>query len=250
MLSQTPKKTQGNPRLAVLNRDDASTRPGRRHAGEESMLQPHAWGQPLGRRDPRRPRPPELHCGRSGFPPAGANQPGGAVQRLKLPGRAGGDDPGVGDRPGNRGQGGSIHASRPRQNGTHPPRPIVLGHRGFRAHTQRPAAGAGHDPPDDLRAGDRGIWVRGAARPGKWRLMAEVSSEMADMSIFTAEDPRSESLAEILEEMARGATAKGGVVAAWSCSSSPSPGSWWAAASFPRSWAPSFAWSARVSTHR
>ena len=45
----------------------------------------------------------------------------------------------------------------------------------------------------------------------KRRMMAEVSAEWADISIFTAEDPRTESLDEILEEMARGAESKGGI---------------------------------------
>jgi UDP-N-acetylmuramoyl-L-alanyl-D-glutamate--2,6-diaminopimelate ligase len=45
----------------------------------------------------------------------------------------------------------------------------------------------------------------------KRRLMAEVASEMADVSIFTAEDPRTESMASILEEMALGAISKGGI---------------------------------------
>jgi UDP-N-acetylmuramoyl-L-alanyl-D-glutamate--2,6-diaminopimelate ligase len=45
----------------------------------------------------------------------------------------------------------------------------------------------------------------------KRRLMAEVSAEMADLSILTAEDPRSESLDSILAEMAQGARARGGV---------------------------------------
>ncbi len=44
----------------------------------------------------------------------------------------------------------------------------------------------------------------------KRRLMAEVSAELADLSILTAEDPRSESLEGILEEMAAGARARGG----------------------------------------
>ena len=44
----------------------------------------------------------------------------------------------------------------------------------------------------------------------KRRLMAEVAVEMADISIFTAEDPRTESLNSILEEMAVGAKSKGG----------------------------------------
>ena len=45
----------------------------------------------------------------------------------------------------------------------------------------------------------------------KRRLMAEVSAELADRTILTAEDPRTESLKGILEEMARGVAAKGGV---------------------------------------
>ena len=45
----------------------------------------------------------------------------------------------------------------------------------------------------------------------KRRMMAEVSAELADISILTAEDPRTESLDGILEEMAAGARAKGGV---------------------------------------
>jgi len=45
----------------------------------------------------------------------------------------------------------------------------------------------------------------------KRRMMAEVAIELADISILTAEDPRTESLEVILEEMAIGARSKGGV---------------------------------------
>jgi UDP-N-acetylmuramoyl-L-alanyl-D-glutamate--2,6-diaminopimelate ligase len=45
----------------------------------------------------------------------------------------------------------------------------------------------------------------------KRRMMAEVSARLADVSILTAEDPRTESLDAILEEMAQGARAEGGV---------------------------------------
>jgi UDP-N-acetylmuramoyl-L-alanyl-D-glutamate--2,6-diaminopimelate ligase len=45
----------------------------------------------------------------------------------------------------------------------------------------------------------------------KRQLMAEVAAELADISILTAEDPRTESLDGILEEMAEGARMKGGV---------------------------------------
>jgi len=45
----------------------------------------------------------------------------------------------------------------------------------------------------------------------KRRMMAEVSAELADASILTAEDPRTESLDEILAEMSAGARSKGAV---------------------------------------
>jgi UDP-N-acetylmuramoyl-L-alanyl-D-glutamate--2,6-diaminopimelate ligase len=45
----------------------------------------------------------------------------------------------------------------------------------------------------------------------KRRMMAETSVELADITILTAEDPRTESLEGILAEMAAGAAAKGGI---------------------------------------
>jgi UDP-N-acetylmuramoyl-L-alanyl-D-glutamate--2,6-diaminopimelate ligase len=45
----------------------------------------------------------------------------------------------------------------------------------------------------------------------KRRMMAEVSAQLADISILTAEDPRTESLEGILDEMAGGARRQGGV---------------------------------------
>lgn len=45
----------------------------------------------------------------------------------------------------------------------------------------------------------------------KRRMMAEVSAQGSDLTILTAEDPRTESLDGILEEMARGAVGKGGL---------------------------------------
>lgn len=45
----------------------------------------------------------------------------------------------------------------------------------------------------------------------KRRIMAEISAQLADLSILTAEDPRTESLDGILEEMAAGARSKGGL---------------------------------------
>jgi len=45
----------------------------------------------------------------------------------------------------------------------------------------------------------------------KRRLMTEISGELADLTILTAEDPRTESLDDILEEMADGIKSRGGV---------------------------------------
>jgi UDP-N-acetylmuramoyl-L-alanyl-D-glutamate--2,6-diaminopimelate ligase len=45
----------------------------------------------------------------------------------------------------------------------------------------------------------------------KRRLMAEISADLADISVLTAEDPRTESLEVILAEMASGALSRGGV---------------------------------------
>jgi UDP-N-acetylmuramoyl-L-alanyl-D-glutamate--2,6-diaminopimelate ligase len=45
----------------------------------------------------------------------------------------------------------------------------------------------------------------------KRRMMAEISTEYADISVLTAEDPRTEPLVAILEEMATGANSRGGV---------------------------------------
>ncbi|HLF75453.1 MAG TPA: UDP-N-acetylmuramoyl-L-alanyl-D-glutamate--2,6-diaminopimelate ligase [Anaerolineales bacterium] len=44
----------------------------------------------------------------------------------------------------------------------------------------------------------------------KRRMMAETSAELADLTVLTAEDPRTESLEGILREMAAGARSKGG----------------------------------------
>jgi UDP-N-acetylmuramoyl-L-alanyl-D-glutamate--2,6-diaminopimelate ligase len=45
----------------------------------------------------------------------------------------------------------------------------------------------------------------------KRRMMAEISIELADLTVLTAEDPRSEDLEIILAELAAGAIARGGV---------------------------------------
>jgi UDP-N-acetylmuramoyl-L-alanyl-D-glutamate--2,6-diaminopimelate ligase len=44
----------------------------------------------------------------------------------------------------------------------------------------------------------------------KRRMMAETSAELADLTMLTAEDPRTESLEGILDEMAAGARSRGG----------------------------------------
>ncbi|MCY3867291.1 MAG: UDP-N-acetylmuramoyl-L-alanyl-D-glutamate--2,6-diaminopimelate ligase [Chloroflexi bacterium] len=65
-----------------------------------------------------------------------------------------------------------------------------------------------------LTPGKRLIAVFGSAGlrdVEKRRLMAETSAQLADVTILTAEDPRTESLAEILAMMAAGCLARGGV---------------------------------------
>ncbi len=44
----------------------------------------------------------------------------------------------------------------------------------------------------------------------KRRMMAQIAAELADLTVLTAEDPRTESLAGILEEMAAGTKSRGG----------------------------------------
>ncbi|MGE5222922.1 MAG: UDP-N-acetylmuramoyl-L-alanyl-D-glutamate--2,6-diaminopimelate ligase, partial [Omnitrophica WOR_2 bacterium] len=65
-----------------------------------------------------------------------------------------------------------------------------------------------------LLAKNRVIAIFGAAGLRdrlKRRMMAEVSAEYADLTVLTAEDPRTESLDDILSEMAAGMLTKGGV---------------------------------------
>jgi UDP-N-acetylmuramoyl-L-alanyl-D-glutamate--2,6-diaminopimelate ligase len=65
-----------------------------------------------------------------------------------------------------------------------------------------------------LTEGKRLIAVFGSAGlrdRDKRRLMAEVSARLADFTILTAEDPRTESLSDILEAMAQGCISQGGV---------------------------------------
>ncbi|MCA9945947.1 MAG: UDP-N-acetylmuramoyl-L-alanyl-D-glutamate--2,6-diaminopimelate ligase [Anaerolineales bacterium] len=51
----------------------------------------------------------------------------------------------------------------------------------------------------------------GKRDPEKRRMMAEISSQLADRTVLTAEDPRTESLDDILAAMAAGSLAQGGV---------------------------------------
>lgn len=65
-----------------------------------------------------------------------------------------------------------------------------------------------------LPDGNRLICVFGSAGlrdVEKRRLMAETSAQLADMTVLTAEDPRTESLDDILEMMAQGCRSQGGI---------------------------------------
>jgi len=68
--------------------------------------------------------------------------------------------------------------------------------------------------PGSAANGPRIIAIFGSAGlrdRAKRRIMAEVSAELADLTVLTAEDPRTESLDGILAEMADGARSRGGV---------------------------------------
>jgi UDP-N-acetylmuramoyl-L-alanyl-D-glutamate--2,6-diaminopimelate ligase len=82
------------------------------------------------------------------------------------------------------------------------------------AHTPNALRGALETARTLAGAGGRVIAVFGSAGlrdRGKRRLMAAAGVELADTTILTAEDPRTESLAGILDEMAAGARSRGGV---------------------------------------
>ncbi|HRF98400.1 MAG TPA: UDP-N-acetylmuramoyl-L-alanyl-D-glutamate--2,6-diaminopimelate ligase, partial [Aggregatilineales bacterium] len=82
------------------------------------------------------------------------------------------------------------------------------------AHTPNALKNALTTAKQMLPTGKRLIAVFGSAGlrdVEKRRMMAEVSAQIADISVLTAEDPRTESLDAILEMMAQGAISKGGV---------------------------------------
>jgi UDP-N-acetylmuramoyl-L-alanyl-D-glutamate--2,6-diaminopimelate ligase len=65
-----------------------------------------------------------------------------------------------------------------------------------------------------VRGGGQIIVLFGSAGkrdPEKRRMMAEIAAQQAELTILTAEDPRTESLDEILQAMADGCVAQGGV---------------------------------------
>lgn len=82
------------------------------------------------------------------------------------------------------------------------------------AHTPNALENALKAGKQMLQPGKRLIAVFGSAGlrdREKRRLMAEVSARLADFTILTAEDPRTESLEGILETMAQGVTSQGGI---------------------------------------
>lgn len=82
------------------------------------------------------------------------------------------------------------------------------------AHTPNALKNALTTAKEMLPTGKRLIAVFGSAGlrdVEKRRMMAEVSAQIADMTVLTAEDPRTESLDQILEMMAQGAISKGGI---------------------------------------
>ncbi len=92
----------------------------------------------------------------------------------------------------------------------HTPNALKVTLEAGRALTSNPSP---REPGEEVRQNGRVISVFGSAGlrdKEKRRMMAETSIELADLSVLTAEDPRTESLDGILEEMAAGARSKGG----------------------------------------
>jgi UDP-N-acetylmuramoyl-L-alanyl-D-glutamate--2,6-diaminopimelate ligase len=82
------------------------------------------------------------------------------------------------------------------------------------AHTPNALRNALETARAMVRGGGRVIAVFGSAGlrdREKRRLLSATGAELADLSVLTAEDPRTEELAGILEEMAAGARSRGGV---------------------------------------
>jgi UDP-N-acetylmuramoyl-L-alanyl-D-glutamate--2,6-diaminopimelate ligase len=82
------------------------------------------------------------------------------------------------------------------------------------AHTPNALKRALEAGREMLPEGKRLIAVFGSAGlrdREKRRMMAETSAQLADMTILTAEDPRTESLDDILAEMAAGCVSQGGI---------------------------------------
>jgi UDP-N-acetylmuramoyl-L-alanyl-D-glutamate--2,6-diaminopimelate ligase len=78
--------------------------------------------------------------------------------------------------------------------------------RGMLRHASEPGAGRDSEPRVIAVFGSAGLRDK-----VKRRLMADVSARLADLTVLTAEDPRTESLEGILAEMAAGARSQGGV---------------------------------------
>src|SRR5690606_12741371 len=82
------------------------------------------------------------------------------------------------------------------------------------AHTPNALKNARETGRQMVGPGGRLIAVFGSAGlrdREKRRMMAETSAQLADISVLTAEDPRTESLDAILEAMAQGCMAQGGI---------------------------------------
>lgn len=82
------------------------------------------------------------------------------------------------------------------------------------AHTPNALLRAIETGREMIAAGRRVITVFGSAGlrdVAKRRMMAEVSAQHADLTVLTAEDPRTESLDDILSQMAAGCVEQGGV---------------------------------------
>lgn len=220
-LAKTLPKPQGNPRLAVLNRDDSSyeylvsvIQP--TNSGRESAIHPVSYGFSASadiRAKSVAYTPHGIHfeavgdgfCLPVSSPLVGAFNVSNCLAALAAAVRGLGVDPesaarGIAALPGVPGRMERIDLGQPFTaivDFAHTPNALRVATETVRRMT-----------------GKRVIVIFGSAGlrdKEKRHMMAEIAAQLADVSILTAEDPRTESLDGILEEMAAGARTQGGV---------------------------------------
>ncbi len=209
-LDKTRPKPQGNPRLAVLNKDDSS------YEYLSSLASRPQISYGLGGSADIRaesiaysPQGIQFEAVGDGFrfpvasPLVGAFNVSNCLAALAAAIR------GLGVEPAAVAARHCRHGRHPGADGTDRPWPTLYRHRRFCPYPECFAGSHRDNQENDRQAGNCHLWVGGPARQGETPDDGRGGREWADASILTAEDPRSESLEGILEEMAAGARLRG-----------------------------------------